>query len=145
MPHAPLINMGLPLEESDLEYEQLQEVEQETEGLPADKDIDALRGVIIAFGRTTTGRCLPGHEDRKIKKLASKKDLHEIPAGMRGPVYRYWEKQLDKSILAKLKEQLRGYKSSTDDLRMVKVRSNEKPSANLLGLLTYWSGQITLG
>ena len=32
IPRTPQINLGLPLEEADLEFEQLQELEQELEG-----------------------------------------------------------------------------------------------------------------
>ena len=116
--------MGLPLEECDLEYEQLQDVEREEDDLLANKDEDALSGVAIPFGRTMTGRCPPGFDDRKIRKMASKKDLHDIPLGMRGPVYRYWEKQLNKIILTKLKIQLSEYKTCTNYLRIAKVRYN---------------------
>ncbi|KAG0650451.1 Helicase required for RNAi-mediated heterochromatin assembly 1, partial [Hyphodiscus hymeniophilus] len=123
MPHAPLVNHGLPMEESDLEFEQLREFEEENEHSPEDKGLDALSGVMIAFGRTMTSRCPPAAEDRKIKKfLASKKDLYEIPPGMRGQVYRYFEKQLNKMILAKLKEHLKQYKSAVDNIQIAKSK-----------------------
>ena len=117
------MNFGLPVEESDLEYEQLQQVEQENEEVAEEKSIDALSGLTITFRRAMTGRCPPGTDDRKIKKiLSSKKDLHEIPSGMRGQVYRYLEKKLNSIILVKLKRQLREYKSAIDELQIVKVR-----------------------
>jgi helicase required for RNAi-mediated heterochromatin assembly 1 len=113
-----------------LEYEQLQGLEQEAEEYPEDKFVDALRGTTIAFGRTLTGRCPVPVEDRKIKRLlSSKKNLHDIHMGMRGHVYRYFEKQLNNLMLAKLKQQLREYKSTTDDLRIVQVRSHRPPSS----------------
>jgi hypothetical protein len=113
------------MEESDLEYEQLQEVEQESKEFLEDNGAESLRGVTVAFGRTLTGRCPPGVDDRKVRKLlSSNKSLYDIPVGMRGPVYRYFEKQLNKKMLAKLKDQLREYKSAVDGLRIVKVISN---------------------
>ena len=130
IPKAPLVNFGLPIEESDLEYEQLQQVDQENEEGPADKVLDSLTGVAIVFSRAVTGHSPVGADDKKIRKLlSSKQDLHDIPTGMRGQVYRYFEKQLNKTILAKLKEQLREYKSATDALHIAKVSSNSRPSA----------------
>ena len=113
-----------------MEYEQLQELEQEAEEFPEDKGVDTLRGTTITFGRTLTGRCPVPIDDRKIKRLlSSKSNLHDIHMGIRGHVYRYFEKLLNNIMLAKLKEQLREYKSTTDDLRIVQVRSHRTPSS----------------
>jgi helicase required for RNAi-mediated heterochromatin assembly 1 len=118
-----MINLGLPVEESDLEFEQLQQVELEDEESPVDKETDALKGEWISFRRQWTGRCPSGVEQRKVKKLlASNKNLYDIPMGMRGPVYRFWEKKLNKIMLEKLHDHLKQYKSTVDSIRVVKVR-----------------------
>jgi helicase required for RNAi-mediated heterochromatin assembly 1 len=117
-----MINLGLPVEESDLEYEQLQQVELEDGESPIDKEADALPGQWIPFRREWTGRCPSGIEDKKVKKLlSSNKNLYDIPMGMRGPVYRFWEKKLNKNMLEKLRVDLREYKSTVDSIRIVKV------------------------
>lgn len=117
------MNLGLPVEESDVEYEQLQQVEMEGEDSSEDNDAESLRGTLLLLSPKLTGRCPPGVDDRKIKKLlSSNKNLYDIPIGMRGPIYRYFEKKLNKSLLAKLKDQLREYKAVVDGFRIVKVR-----------------------
>jgi hypothetical protein len=54
--------------------------------------------------------------------LASTSDLYDIPVGERGPMYRYMEKQLNKRMLDKLKENLKCYKSAVDTIHIAKVR-----------------------
>lgn len=127
LPRSPLVNLGLPLEESDAEFEQLQQVELEGEENAGDKEMEYFHGTKLMYLRKLTGRSHPGVDDRKVKKLlSSNQNLYDIPMGMRGQIYRYWEKRLNKSILAKLKEQLRDYKSLMDEFRAVKWHNNVK-------------------
>jgi helicase required for RNAi-mediated heterochromatin assembly 1 len=118
-----MINFGLPVEESDLEFEQLQQLELDDEESPIGKETDVLRGKWIPFRRQWTGRCPAGVEYRKVKKLlSSNKNLYDIPMGMRGPVYRFWEKKLNKHMLEKLRGHLKEYKSTVNSIRVTKVR-----------------------
>ena len=138
-PRAPMINLGFPVEESDLEYEQLQQVELENEDLSDEKETDGLRGKWIAFCRGWTGRCPAGVEDRKVKKLlSSTKSLYDIPIGMRGPIYRYWEKKLNKIMLEKLKSNLKEYKFAVDNIRIAKVGGTSSRWIDCM--LTFHSG-----
>lgn len=125
IPRTPLINLGLPLEEADLEFEQLQELEQELEGaeFQEDKDREKLWGRWLPFLRSFTGQASTSIDNRKIKKLLTSNDnLYDIPEAWRGSIYRYWEKQINNECLARLKELLVEYKRIIDDTKVTKVR-----------------------
>lgn len=110
------------MEESDIEFEQLQEQLEGGES-QEDKESEALRGTWIPFCRKWTGRSAAAIKDGKLRKmLASTSDLYDIPIGERGRVYRYMEKELNKCMLEKLKENLKGYKAAVDTIRIAKVR-----------------------
>ena len=124
IPRTPQINLGLPLEEADLEFEQLQELEQELEGagVKEDKDRETLFGTWLPFRRDFTGKGSSGIDDRKIKKvLGSNNNLYDIPEALRGSIYRYWEKQINKDCLARLKPLLVEYKHIIDSAKVTKV------------------------
>ena len=124
IPRTPQINLGLPLEEADLEFEQLQELEQELEGteVKEDKERETLFGVWLPFRRDFTGRASAAIDDRKIKKvLGSNDNLYDIPEAWRGSIYRYWEKQINKDCLAELKPLLVEYKCIIDSAKVTKV------------------------
>lgn len=124
IPRTPQINLGLPLEEADLEFEQLQELEQELEGaeVKEDKERETLWGTRLPFLREFTGKASAAIDDRRVKKtLASNDNLYDIPEAWRGSIYRYWEKQVNKSILEKLKPLLEEYKRITDQGKITTV------------------------
>jgi helicase required for RNAi-mediated heterochromatin assembly 1 len=127
IPRTPKINLGLPLEEADLEFEQLQELEQELEGaqIQEDKNRETLFGESLPFLRDFTGRASTVIDDRKIRKLlASNDNLYDIPETWRGSIYRYWEKQINKDCLAGLKPLLAEYKRIIDNAKVMKVGRN---------------------
>jgi helicase required for RNAi-mediated heterochromatin assembly 1 len=123
VPRAPEVNLGLPLEEEDPEYMQLQEVELDEDDTPGDRDADALKGDYIPFGHQLTGQCHTAISDRKVSKILAqaKDDLYKIPSGSRGAVYRYWEKKLSKLMLQRFQRVLAEYKSAVNTLRTIKV------------------------
>lgn len=115
----------MPLEEADLEFEQLQELEHELEGaeFQEDRDREALYGKWFPFVRDYTGRASATFDDRRIRKmLASHDNLYDIPETWRGSIYRYWEKQLSKDCLAKLKPILAEYQRVVEKTKITKVR-----------------------
>lgn len=125
IPRTPQINLGLPLEEADLEFEQLQELEHELEGAEyqEDKEREGLFGKFFPFVRDLTGKASAAIDDRKVRKiLASHDNLYDIPETWRGSIYRYWEKQLSKDCLAKLKPLLADYQRIVEKTKITKVR-----------------------
>jgi helicase required for RNAi-mediated heterochromatin assembly 1 len=122
IPRTPQVNLGLPLEEADLEFEQLQELEQELEGQDFEEDNGRLFGRWLPFQRDFTGKASATIDDRKIRKfLRSHESLYDIPGSWRGSIYRYWEKQLNKDCLAKLQILLADYNRIVDTNKITKV------------------------
>jgi len=74
------------------------------------------------FQRKFTGISSAAVESRKIQSLLKKsKNLYNIPVGMRGSVYRYWEKKIDKKIREKVVEILKAYQKVAGDTKVTKV------------------------
>lgn len=146
VPRTPQINLGLPLEEADLEFEQLQELEHELEGaeVKEDKERETLWGTRLPFLGQLTGKAAAAIDDRRIKKiLASKDNLYDIPEAWRGSIYRFWEKQINKNILEKLKPLLEEYKRITDQGKITKVYNSSKMTLSCTKCqLTVHSGAI---
>jgi helicase required for RNAi-mediated heterochromatin assembly 1 len=115
------------LEEADLEFEQLQDLEQELEGpeFQEDRERETLFGRWLPFLRDLTGKASTAADERKIKRLlASHESLYDIPEVWRGSIYRYWEKQINKDCLEKLKTLLAEYKRIIDNTKVTKVQFN---------------------
>jgi helicase required for RNAi-mediated heterochromatin assembly 1 len=126
VPEAPPINLGLPMEESDIEYEQITELQEEFDP-QADgaKDTDILSGEWLPFKRKFTGRHpFPSFlNDKKIKKmLNAQKNLFDIPVAMRGEVYRFFEKQMNMIALREFRVRLKEYENSVKSYVVTKVR-----------------------
>lgn len=127
IPRTPQINLGLPLEEADLEFEQLQELEQELDGVEfqEEKEKETLFGRWLPFLRDFTGKASAAINDRRVKKaLASNDNLYDIPESWRGSIYRYWEKQINEDCLAKLRPLLADYKRIVEMAKITKVSRN---------------------
>ena len=115
------------MEEADLEFEQLQDLEQELEGpkFQEDKEQESLSGTWLPFLRELTGKVSTATDDRKVRRLlSSHKNLYDIPEVWRGSIYRHWEKQINKDCLAQLKILLAEYKLIIDNTKVAKVRNN---------------------
>ncbi len=128
---APPVDRTLPVEESDIEFEQLQELERQMvaeDGTQSNKDLDGLNGVWLPFGRQQTGKhvsqTFPINEKRIRRKVARVKNLYDIPTTERGEFYRYFEKQLNESMLCKLKGLLKNYQHNVEEYQIAKVRTD---------------------
>jgi len=117
IPRTPPVNTGLELEDNELDFEQLKDAE-----FPDDQDQDGLTGVFVPFKRQFTGRHSAGVNEKKVKRILEKNEnLYDINVGMRGDIYRYWERQLDRKMLQKLRERMTSYKETVESVRIVKV------------------------
>jgi helicase required for RNAi-mediated heterochromatin assembly 1 len=62
--------------------------------------------------------------DKKIKqKLASWKNLYDVPVAHRGEVYRFFEKEMNKIVLKELKVRLKEYQDFVNGWTVTKVSS----------------------
>lgn len=118
---TPHVNLGLPMEEIDLEFEQLQELELESPNGQADKDIDAMQGVFIEFQRQLTGNANLALDEKRIRKMLRSQNLYSVPAGNRGSVYRYFERVIDRQMEQQLKVLFQQFQAIVDEYKITKV------------------------
>ncbi|PVH72387.1 hypothetical protein DL98DRAFT_553156 [Cadophora sp. DSE1049] len=125
IPLTPSVNLGFPLEDGDIEYEQLQELALETAdaGGPDEKDPDfGLDGNWLGFARKFTGRhSTPVVDSTMRRKLSRCKDLFEIPIAERGQMYRYFEKQVNSVMMQKLQEFLPKYQRYVENYSITRL------------------------
>lgn len=125
IPPTPSVNLGFPLEDGDIEYEQLQELALATAeaGGPDEKDPDfGLGGNWLGFARKFTGRHSTPVVDTSLRrKLSRCKDLFGIPIAERGQMYRYFEKQMNSVLMQKLQEFLPKYQRYVEDFSITRV------------------------
>jgi helicase required for RNAi-mediated heterochromatin assembly 1 len=79
---------GFDLEDVDLEYEQLQEIEAENI-VNDDEDFDGLSGRVLGLADHFTGRKIGVQSKQKLAEVLKQQDLWKIPEATRGSVYRY--------------------------------------------------------
>jgi hypothetical protein len=125
--HAtPQVDLTLPFEEVDIEYNPLHDLQREMseDKFRQDENSDGLNGIWIPFGRKQTGRLDRVVSCRKMSKLLSQvKDLYEIPPSIRGQMYRYFEHCMDTHKLTELKVHLKDYQQHVADFQITKVHS----------------------
>ncbi|CZT50736.1 uncharacterized protein RSE6_11778 [Rhynchosporium secalis] len=129
IPGAPPVNFGFPLEESDIEAEQLRALESEaTDTKPEDKDSDfGLIGQWVPFGRKWTGKHKAHFADGAARRRLTRiTDLYKIPISERGQFYRYFEGQMNKIVMLKVQEVLVKYERHVEDNYIVKSMFNIK-------------------
>lgn len=85
-------DFGIEIEEVDLEFEQLREMEAESK-MVDDEDHDTLRGSRVVFNELYTGNKGFGVTEQMVQIELSKRDMWSIPSEHRGPVYRYIQRQ----------------------------------------------------
>jgi hypothetical protein len=128
IPGPPQKNLGLPMEEEEIHFEEpeglLAEIAAEagfdsTEENPK----DALMGTWIPFERRHTGRYHGAVDERRVKHLLKKNDhLFGIPESRRGEVYRFWEKKVNEEMAVKLRAHLKHYEETVRNYQVAKVR-----------------------
>ena len=123
---TPQVNLGFQMEDwdEDLGAELAEDPELEEKGhKDEDKnDLDAMLGEVVIFQRKFTGVSCSGMESRKVAGLLKKHDnLYEIPLGIRGAVYRYWEKKLDQRMGNDMRRLLQEYAKCVRDTKITKV------------------------
>jgi helicase required for RNAi-mediated heterochromatin assembly 1 len=130
VPETPPLNLGLAVEETDLDYEEeIADIDNEFKVDATDvenrlDDLEGLKGEWLSFRRKFTGRHShpPTLSDKKIKqKLGSLKNLYDIPLANRGEVYRYFEKEMNKAALREFKGRLKEYQEYVNGWNVTKV------------------------
>ncbi len=131
VPETAPINLGLAVEQTDIELEELvEDIDNEFKTDDADvtehkpEDDEGLRGEWMPFKRKFTGRHShpPALTDKQIKqKLNGCKNLHDIPVASRGEIYRFWESEMNKTVANELKVRLKEYQETANGWTITRV------------------------
>lgn len=130
-------DFGIEVEEIDLEYEQLREIEAENK-LVDDEDRDSLRGLRLVFNEPLTGRQSTGVIDETVRSEMRKRNLWDIAVENRGPVYRHMQQALKQAITTKFRELARLYKAASQDAKtgLWELDYNYLKQAKVIGMTT---------
>jgi len=126
IPRTPLVNLGLELEDTEMEYEEIEEMEGEASAELREAKEEGLSGDWFPFARTSTGKSSPATAPSKIKKWCNKKNLYDVPVAFRGEVYRAWVTQLDAKILRELRAHMYEYQDITKRYDVARNMANVK-------------------
>lgn len=96
-------NFGFEFEEADLEMEQLKEMEAENVAKD-DEDFESLKGERIPIADHYTGKKTPGITEATVKEALKARDLWKIPESVRPAVYRHFQSEAKKLLLATFRD-----------------------------------------
>ena len=99
---------GFDVEEADLEYEQLMEIEAENFARE-EEEFEGLNGNIYTVADHFTGRKPQGVNAAKITSCLNEQDMWKIPENIRGAVYRHLQDEAKKCLRDKLREKAKAY------------------------------------
>lgn len=130
-------DFGIDIEEIDLEFEQLKEMEAEGK-IDDDDSAEALRGAYIVLREPFTGRKTRGVKEEKIKNSLQKQDMWAIDEANRGPVYRYLQQQLKERMREKYRRMASKYAELVLDMKIGRweVDSIYLRKARVIGMTT---------
>lgn len=130
-------DFGFEVEEVDLEFEQLKELEAEAKGA-TDEDFDTLRGPYAMLSEPFTGRTSRDITDQNVQMQLKNSDLWKIPEAWRGSVYRYLQQKAKEEIRKEFRRVAANYSSVTKDLKVGKweVDAHILQSAKVIGMTT---------
>ena len=101
-------DFGFDIEEVDLEFEQIKEMEAESK-IDDDDFVETLKGPRIVFKEPFTGRKTRGVTEEKIKTSLEKEDMWEIDETHRGPIYCYLQRQLKNKMQEEFRKMAKTY------------------------------------
>ena len=132
-----LQDFGLEMEEIDIEYEQLKELEAES-GLLDDDNFEILKGVWVPLLEKFTGRQTLGDNEQKVLKLLEQQDLWRISESNRGAVYAYMQRKVKEEIRKKFQEGAARYAKIVDELKIARWEGDYKclRPARIIGTTT---------
>lgn len=128
---------GFEVDEEDLEYEQLKELEAE-QGVGEEDENDGLRGPSCFLHERYTGKHNPAIQEKTIEQLMKAPDLWRINQNMRGSIYCYIQRRVKALLRERLIQIARDYEVQAE---RVKVGRWERDcvlleQANVVGLTT---------
>ena len=130
-------DFGIQIEEADLEFEQLKELEAESK-LVEEEDQGSLRGPRLIFREPFTGNKTIAVTEEAVQMELRKQDLWDISPEYRGPIYRYMQKLLKEAIRTKLRVIAIGYAKASQEARIGgwELDYNFLKQARVIGMTT---------
>ncbi|SLM34912.1 P-loop containing nucleoside triphosphate hydrolase [Lasallia pustulata] len=108
---------GVEVEEIDLEFEQLKELEAESKASDED-DSDTLKGPRVALLEPFSGRQTRIDNSKQVDYFLKKQDLWSIPGAYRGAIYRSFQEKVKSVLLKKFRAEAKIYTTSLQDLKI---------------------------
>lgn len=99
---------GFGVEEADLEYEQLMEIEAENLA-KEDEEFDGLNGAIYTLADHFTGRKPQSANTAKITACLKEQEMWKIPENMRGAIYRHLQEEAKTCLRDKVRQKAKAY------------------------------------
>lgn len=130
-------DFGIEIEEVDLEFEQLKELEAESK-MVDDEDHDTLRGPRIIFAESFTGHKTMGVTQQTVQMELQKRDLWDIPIDHRGPVYRHMQQKVKEAIRAQFQAMAHQYAKLCQEYKIGgwELDFNYLKEARVIGMTT---------
>lgn len=108
---------GIEVEEIDLEFEQLKELEAENKTSDED-DSDTLKGPRVTLSEPFTGRQTRSDDSKQVEYFLKKQDMWAIPGAYRAAIYRYFQQKVKNVLLKKFRAEAKTYTTSMQDLKI---------------------------
>jgi helicase required for RNAi-mediated heterochromatin assembly 1 len=128
---------GIEIEEVDLEFEQLKEMEAESK-LDDDDAFDVLRGPYVALKEPFVGRKARGVTEETVKNALLKQDMWAINESHRGAVYEHLQQRLKDEMLKVLRKIATQYAETVIEARIGRweVDATYLRKARIIGMTT---------
>ena len=129
-------DFGFEVEEADLEFEQLKEMEAESK--LDDEMFDTLRGDSVSLREPFTGRKTRGVTEEAAKAALEKEDMWDINVTLRGPVYRLMQQQLKDAIKRPFRQMARSYEDAVQETKISRWEADAilLQKARIIGMTT---------
>ena len=101
-------DFGFDVEEADLEYEQLMEIEAENLARE-DEEFDGLVGNIYTVADHFTGRKLQGVTSAEIMGCLKEQDMWKMPENIRGAIYRHLQSEAKTRLRDNVRQKAKAY------------------------------------
>lgn len=115
--HTQREDYGIEVEEIDLEFEQLKELEAENKTSDED-DSDTLKGARVTLSEPFTGRQTRSDEAKQVEYFLKKQDMWAIPGACRGAIYRCFQQKVKNALLKKFRVEAKTFITSLQDLKI---------------------------
>ena len=125
------------LEEMDLEFEQLKEIEAEAK-VDDEEEIDTLRGHALRLDEPFTGKARRSVTEDSIKLQLEEQDMWKIKQRYRGPIYRYMQQKLKIMLRDAFRQKAREHTELVQQLKIGRweIESNFLEQAKIIGMTT---------